>query len=308
MRGCNLCPRRCPVDRERGEKGFCGETAELRIAAASLHRGEEPPITGKGGSGTIFVSGCGLGCVFCQNHQISGGGMGRVVDIGEFSSICLTLQKRGAENINIVTGSHGAPFLVRGIEAARGQGLSVPVLWNSSGYESLETLEIIKDSVDLYLPDLKTLDRDLAARFFHAPDYPEAASMAILKMMDYGDVILRHLVLPGCLDATREVLRWFAEHCRGQARLSLMTQYTPVGNEGPRNFLEPREYDRALGWLEEYGIEDGYYQEPVTDNGWLPDFNRSNPFSSVLSLPVWHWKKGFLAVSDTLTHTGLNLN
>jgi putative pyruvate formate lyase activating enzyme len=304
MRGCNLCPRRCPVDRERGEKGFCGETAELRIASASLHRGEEPPITGKGGSGTIFVSGCGLGCVFCQNRQISGGGMGRAVDTGEFSSICLTLQERGAENINIVTGSHGAPFLVRGIRAARGQGLSVPVLWNSSGYESLETLEIIKDSVDLYLPDLKTLDRGLAARFFHAPDYPEAAAMAILKMMDYGEVILRHLILPGCLNATREVLRWFAEHCRGRARLSLMTQYTPVGNDGPRNFLEPREYDQALGWLEEYGIEDGYYQELVTDGGWLPDFNRPNPFSSALSLPVWHWKTGFLAVNDTLTIQG----
>jgi putative pyruvate formate lyase activating enzyme len=112
-------------------------------------------------------------------------------------------------------------------------------------------------------------------------------------MMDYGEVIVRHLVLPGYLEATREVLRWFADHCRGRARLSLMTQYTPLGS-GPRDFLEPREYDRALGWLEEYGIEDGYYQELVTDDGWLPDFNRPNPFSSELSLPVWHWKKGFL--------------
>jgi putative pyruvate formate lyase activating enzyme len=134
---CLLCPRRCGVDRAAGETGYCGETAELRVASASIHRGEEPPVTGTGGSGTIFVSGCNLGCVFCQNYQVSqkqvsqAAAMGRAVSMEEFAGICLALQKRGAENINIVTGSHAAPAIIAGVETARQQGLAIPLLWNS---------------------------------------------------------------------------------------------------------------------------------------------------------------------------------
>jgi putative pyruvate formate lyase activating enzyme len=300
-KNCRLCPRSCGVDRLSGGTGFCGETAELRLAVASLHWGEEPPVTGSGGSGTIFVSGCNLGCVFCQNHQISrgsrntkGGRIGRPVSTDEFSAICLALQKQGAENINIVTGSHAVPALVQGIAAARKAGLTIPALWNSSAYESPGTLELLAGVIDRYLPDLKTLDSFLATRFFNAPDYPAIAASALLTMIADrpGNVIIRHLILPGCLDSTRAVLRWFAENAQGRAQLSLMTQYTPIQSEkngrAPKRFLERREYETVLGWLAEFGIEDGFCQELSTGSDWLPDFGRPNPFSSKLSTPVWN--------------------
>jgi putative pyruvate formate lyase activating enzyme len=275
-----------------------------------------------GGSGAVFISGCNLGCGFCQNYQISqnfGGthaALGRVVDTGEFAAICLALRDRGAENINIVTGSHAAPAIAAGISAAREQGLSLPVLWNTSGYEGAASLAVLKDVADVYLPDLKTLDSRLAARFFGAPDYPEHAASAILTMMERRElayapgrregvlrsgVMIRHLVLPGFLEATREILRWFGEYCRGRALLSVMTQYTPVqsgalrggGGESPLRQLSSREYETVLDWLREFGIEDGFCQELTPGDEWLPDFSRANPFSSELSTPVWHWREGF---------------
>jgi putative pyruvate formate lyase activating enzyme len=261
-----------------------------------------------------------LGCVFCQNYQISGNfvslgntiprrdkpkrvaGMGRPVDMAEFTRILLALQEKGAENINIVTGSHAVPALAAGLDAARAGGLTIPVLWNSSAYEKVEALELLRDRIEGWLPDLKTLDGDLAARFFRAPDYPEYAAAAITRMMEYrpGQVIIRHLVLPGFLESTREVLRWFAEHAAGRARLSLMTQSTPVGSGNmpdgdiPCRYVDQGEYKTLLRWLEEFDIEDGFYQELVTGSDWLPDFTRQNPFSSDLSVPVWHWKEGFV--------------
>ncbi|GHU18951.1 radical SAM protein [Spirochaetia bacterium] len=311
------------IDRTGGLRGRCGETAELRLASASLHRGEEPPITGSGGSGTIFVTGCNLGCVFCQNYQISRQGMGRVVRSEEFTAIALGLQEKGAENINIVTGSHAVPAIVRFLDVARSGGLRIPVLWNSSAYESLAMLELLKTRVDVYLPDLKTLDSGLAGQYFNAPDYPRHAAVAILKMIEFqGElcwespggrsnssnsvlkkgVIIRHLVLPGHPGSTREVIRWFAEHCRGKALLSLMTQYTPVGlkeapsghEKAPERQVNQGEYEQILAWLEEFEVEDGFYQELVAGDEWLPDFERQNPFSSELSVPLWHWKGGFV--------------
>jgi len=310
-KNCLLCPRRCGVDRDAGGRGYCGETSELRLAYAGIHRGEEPPITGAGGSGTVFVSGCNLGCAFCQNFQVSQKGMGRAVSPEEFADICLALEENGAENINIVTGSHAAPALALGVEAARKRGLLIPILWNSSGYEATETLEILKDFVDVYLPDLKTMDSDLAARFFNTPDYPEHARSAILKMMEYrklqfsqkpdtsaevmvSGVLVRHLVIPGNLEATRQVLRWFSENCSGRALLSLMTQYTPVHVPDvktliPGSYISDNEYETVISMLDEFSIDDGFCQELVTGSEWLPDFTRQNPFSSELSLPVWHW-------------------
>jgi putative pyruvate formate lyase activating enzyme len=309
IKHCQLCPRRCGVNRTAGERGYCGENATLRLAAASIHRGEEPLITGTGGSGAIFVSGCNLGCSFCQNYQISQEGMGREVSIAEFAAICLRLQALGAENINIVTGSHAIPTIVAGLKQARADGLVIPTLWNSSAYESLEALSLLDEVIDVYLPDLKTLDPNLTARFFNAPDYPEYATKAILYMLDTralktsarstltSGVIIRHLVLPGYLEATRETLRWFAEHGRGRALLSVMTQYIPPRSTGacmkdaPKRFMNERDYETVLGWLEEFGIEDGFYQELTPDSSRLPDFTRQNPFSSTLSTAVWHFQQ-----------------
>jgi putative pyruvate formate lyase activating enzyme len=234
--------------------------------------------------------------------------MGRAVGRAEFVDLCLALQARGAENINLVTGSHCAPVLADFLQAARNGGLAIPVLWNSSSYESPQALALVKDLVDVYLPDLKTLDPVLAGRFFKAPDYPEAAEQAILRMLDYrgclrwngsvlaSGVIIRHLVLPGHTESTLKVLQWFADHCKGRALLSLMTQYTPVGLAGqiPGGYVSRAEYDRLVEWLEELEIEDGFCQEPSPGASWLPDFGRINPFPPEFSVPVWHWKTGLL--------------
>jgi putative pyruvate formate lyase activating enzyme len=276
------------------------------------------------------VTGCGLGCGFCQNYQISRGGMGRPVGGAEFAAITLALQKAGAENINIVTGSHAVPALVSALDRAGEGGLAIPVLWNSSAYESGAALDLLRDRVDVYLPDLKTLDPRLGERFFRAPDYPEHARAAILRMLSFqGElkwkapppvpaglppdtaprgpavlvkgVVIRHLIIPGCLESTRNVIEWFSRHARGRALLSLMTQYTPCPappgcapwDAGPQRRLMEEEYARVMDWLGEFGIDEGFYQEPAAarqDRDWLPDFSRANPFSSRLSRPVWHWK------------------
>jgi putative pyruvate formate lyase activating enzyme len=234
--------------------------------------------------------------------------MGRAVNRAEFVDLCLALQARGAENLNLVTGSHCAPVLADFLQAARNEGLAIPILWNSSSYESPQALALVKDMVDVYLPDLKTLDPALAGRFFKAPDYPEAAVQAILRMLDYrghlrwngsvlaSGVIIRHLVLPGHTESTRKVLEWFADHCKGRALLSLMTQYTPVGSGSriPQGYVSQAEYDRLVEWLDELEIEDGFCQEPAPGAFWLPDFERINPFLPEFSVPVWHWKTGLL--------------
>jgi putative pyruvate formate lyase activating enzyme len=221
--------------------------------------------------------------------------LGREVCPEEFAGICAALKDKGAENINIVTGSHAVPGIVRGLAAAKDAGLRLPVLWNSSGYESTEALDLLKDHVDIYLPDLKTPDAEIAAKFFNAPDYPETAKAAILKMIETGKkTIIRHLILPGYLESTRAVLRWFADNAKGSAQLSLMTQYTPIPNRDKvmhDRCITEEDYKTVLNWLEEFGIEDGFCQELVTGNEWLPDFTRPNPFSSQLSKPVWHFIK-----------------
>ncbi|GMO47217.1 MAG: radical SAM protein [Termitinemataceae bacterium] len=292
--------------------GICGETSELKIAVAGLHFGEEPPITGNGGSGTIFISGCNLRCVFCQNYQIAHNGMGKIVDTNEFVQICLSLQKAGAENINIVTGSHAVYAIADGIRAAKKAGLSLPCLWNSSAYEKEDAIKTISEWTDMYLPDLKTLNKNTAHDFFGLPfaaereqlsaaDYPVVAQKAILKMIETkSPVIIRHLVLPNFLHDTKEVLHWIADNAQKNVSLSLMTQYTPVRNSDkpdssniPNRFLDEDEYKTVMEWVDYYGI-DGYYQELNTGSDWLPDFNKKNPFSSELSKILWHWKFGFI--------------
>lgn len=245
---CTLCPRNCGVNRNAGIAGFCRETADLRAAVACLHFGEEPPITVWAGSGTIFLTGCNLRCAFCQNYQISQCGYGSPISVSEFADMCLKLQKLGAENINIVTGSHAVPAIAAGLSAARQGGLTLPVCWNSSAYESVETLEMLKGLVDIWLPDLKTLNPMISDAVFKAADYPAVAKKAIRWMVQntparftevtgtdaqieaakqagrepgeeaadgsfvkekmLSGVIIRHLVLPGRMDDTRLVLDW----------------------------------------------------------------------------------------------------
>lgn len=303
LSSCRLCPRNCGVNRLAGERGLCGEGAVLRAAMAGLHFGEEPPLRGQGGSGTIFFSGCAMKCPFCQNHQISRGGVGREWSRRNFAALCRALRDAGAENLNLVTPSHWAPLLAEHLREVKAGGVTLPVAWNSSGYEKPSVLEMVADTVDIWLPDLKTLDEDTARRCYGREDYPRHAAGALRFMAARGPVemdgegrmlrglMVRHLVLPGEMASTRNVLKWFADNLKGRAWLSLMTQYTPVSVPGerrpiPGRRLNAREYTAVLDMLEEFGIDDGFVQDLSPKAMGLPDFHDINPFGPSLFRPL----------------------
>lgn len=286
---CNACPRNCGVDRDAGQLGFCREPADLRISFAGLHFGEEPLVTVFGGSGTIFFTGCNLRCAFCQNYQISQDGYGRSVSSEEFTKICLDLQAKGAENINLVTGSHHIPLLAQYLKAARSAGVTIPFCWNSSAYESVEMLELLKGLVTIWLPDLKTLSGVLSGKLFAAPDYPEVATKAIKWMIEnnplkivsipepagakpvewaeagqprdkmLSGVIIRHLFLPGKFEETADVLSWLKENADGHCCISLMNQYTPVPFKEDAARVEKRA--TALKAIENRLVNDQEFQD-----------------------------------------------
>ena len=187
---CRFCPRNCGVDRLQGERGYCGESARMRVAWAGLHRGEEPPLVGEKGSGTIFFSGCTLKCVSCQNRQISHQGAGREVSSEGLGNLMLRLQERGAANINLVTAGHFPPSIVESVAGARTRGLRIPVVWNCSAYEHTSTLDLLRETVDVYLPDCKTLDAEVSRRLMRADDYPQVVRPALLKMMEDKPLIV----------------------------------------------------------------------------------------------------------------------
>lgn len=311
---CKLCPKKCGVNRLKGAAGFCGSGADAALSCALLHRGEEPPVTGERGSGTMFFTGCTLRCGFCQNHQISRGMIGRSVDEEVLSDIMISLQEKGAENINFVTATHFIPSVYEAAEKAKKKGLSIPLLWNTSGYETEEAVEMLLEFIDVFLPDLKTLDPALSARLFRAQDYPAYAERAVLKMADgrktdfsliekegviKRGVIVRHLVLPGELESTDGFLKWFSENLKERAILSLMFQYEPEAVSGiadlPERRVSGKEEDEVYGMLDKYDIDDGFIQETEGDCIWVPDFNSSSPFpgSSSGKEMVWHWKESF---------------
>jgi putative pyruvate formate lyase activating enzyme len=227
----------------------------------------------------------------------------------------LRLQEQGAANINLVTASHFAPSIIGCVAATRKQGLSIPVVWNSSGYEQLSTLDLLRETVDVYLPDCKTLDAQVSRRLMGAPDYPAVVRSVLMKMVEdkpliieagrvHQGVIVRHLVLPGLLEQSRQVLEWLAGNLRDRALHSLMFQYTPMSSEGggqgrrlqqsPQRRVSRREYEEVLSWLEELKIEDGFVQEPVHDDNWLPDFTRRNPFPEGQAVPLWYYRSGYV--------------
>ncbi len=323
-KNCELCPRKCGVDRTSGLRGFCGETSDIRVASVGLHFGEEPLITVFGGSGTVFFTGCTLHCAFCQNFQISQQGMGKDLSRAEFVRLCLELEKLGAENINLVTGSHAIPKIAEYLSEAKNAGLSIPVAWNSSAYESVESLSLLHGLVDIWLPDLKTLNAQMSAQLFAAQDYPSVAKRAIrymisespLKIVErkkngesrekmLSGVIIRHLFLPGRLDDTILTLDWLKSHADGKACISLMSQYTPVefsqrkeALSAFQNRLVSTEEDKSLrALIDKYDFDYLFYQDLSDDTDWLPDFSREQPFSNALARPVWHWKTGFVGSS-----------
>ncbi len=276
MEFCSLCPRRCGAPRtaERGD-GFCRAGSLPRIARAAVHTGEEPCISGTRGSGAIFFCGCNLRCVFCQNSGISRGRNGKVVSEARLSEIFLELRAQGVHNINLVTPSHYADLLARVLP----ERFDLPFIWNSGGYDSVRALRALEGKIQIYMPDLKYLDGRLAARYSSAPDYPQAAKSAICEMFrQVGPAVLdeagllrrglliRHLVLPGCVENTLDVIDWVCETFpRGSVLFSLMAQYTPCGELGAfpelARPLAPQEYRRAVDYLYLSGLSSGYLQE-----------------------------------------------
>lgn len=284
---CNLCPRRCGVDRTAGKTGFCGMSDQLTIARAAAHYWEEPVISGSFGSGAVFFSGCTLGCAFCQNEKISHGHFGKEITTARLREIFEQLVDDGVQNINLVTATQFLPSILPALYPK----LPVPVVYNCGGYESVETLKQLEGLVDIYLPDMKYSNNALAKQLSHAPDYVETASAAILEMyrqvgavqirdeiMEKG-VLLRHLILPGQIDNSLGVLDWVAEHFGpGDILFSLMSQYVPMGRAknmpGLDRPITELEYDAVLSYMELLGISDGYTQDfQAATEEYIPDWD-----------------------------------
>lgn len=290
-RNCTLCPRKCGMDRLAGKTGYCGMDSTLRAARAALHMWEEPCISGEQGSGAVFFSGCGLRCCFCQNREIAIGEHGTVISPERLADIFLELQKKGAANLNLVTGSHYVPHIVYALEHARKSGFSLPVIYNSSGYERVETLRMLEGYVDVYLPDMKYMDARLSGFFSHAADYPETAAGAIKEMVrqtgycvfdEKGYIqkgtIVRHLILPGHTANSIAVLKFLREKFGDSIYLSIMNQYTPVYEQVRwpelNRKVTAREYEKVLNAALDLGIENGFFQEGETaGESFIPSFD-----------------------------------
>jgi putative pyruvate formate lyase activating enzyme len=278
LSACRLCPRECGVNRLAGERGFCGAGAIARVASVSPHHGEEPPISGKRGSGTVFFSHCNMKCVFCQNYPISQYGNGREMSTRTLADGILSLQRRGVHNINFVTPTPHVPQLVDAVLLARGKGLRIPVVYNSNGYDSLEALALLEGVVDIYLPDAKYRTSLLADVASSTPDYAAHNDAALREMVRQtgflsvgGDgvatrgVLVRHLVLPGKVEETEAVLEYLADAFGPDLPLSLMGQYFPAYRAGeiPGFDRKPTEgeYDRAIAAAERLGFRNAFIQE-----------------------------------------------
>ncbi len=287
---CTLCPRRCGADRTRGETGFCRMSDKPVVNLIKLHYGEEPVISGKAGSGTVFFEGCNLGCVYCQNHYISRGptGRGTVMDMDSLAEVYLKLQEQGANNINLVTPMHFAPAVAGSVEKARSSGLKIPVAVNCSGYDLVSTLKLFDGLADIYIPDMKYFSPSFSSEYSHAPDYFQVCCSAIDEMVrQTGDfvpgedglikkgVIVRHLILPGGLFDSKHIIDYLTSRYGNRICISLMSQYTPMPECTGR--LKERPSKRNCGILADYlastGQTNAFIQEYDSDgNEMIPDF------------------------------------
>ncbi len=280
---CTLCPRQCGVDRTAGQRGFCGCPDTALVAKTMLHKWEEPALAGNGGSGAIFFGGCTLGCKYCQNAAISGGAVGVPADSRQLRQMMEDLVAQGAENIDLVTPTHFLPTVLPALNPK----LPVPVVYNCGGYERAETLKALEGIVDIYLPDLKYADNALAAALSGAPDYFETAAAAIREMVRQvgavqwqGErvvkgVIVRHLILPGCVENSLKVLDWLGDtFAPGEILVSLMRQYTPMGGlRAPFDRpITDDEYDAVLSWMYLNGLEGFTQEQTAADTAYIPEF------------------------------------
>lgn len=291
---CQLCPRKCGVDRLAGERGYCRESDAIYAARAALHYWEEPCISGAEGSGTVFFSGCNMRCVFCQNHEIALGTRGQEITLARLAQIFLELQEKGANNINLVTPTHYLPQIVLALRDAKSRGLRIPIVYNSGGYEEVSSLQLLEGLVDIYLPDLKYHSSQLSARFSNAPDYFEKATAALQEM--YRQVgtplydpetgllkrgmIVRHLLLPGQTGDSKRILRWLHTTFGDHILISILSQYTPMPQLAHcpdcadlNRKVTSEEYERLLTFAQRIGIQEGFYQEGETaKESFIPPF------------------------------------
>ena len=289
---CNLCPRECGVDRKNGQKGVCGVTGTgIYGARAALHMWEEPCISGENGSGAVFFSGCPLRCVYCQNYEIARAQRGTEITIKRLAEIFLELQEKHAENINLVTPTHYSLEIIEAVKIAKKNGLRLPIVYNCSGYEKVETLQLLEGIVDIYLVDYKYEDSSIAKRYSNAPDYPSVVKAALAEMvrqcgeaqfdkegMMQKGVIVRQLLLPGYLENSKAVVKYVYETYGDSVYLSLMNQYTPLPHvekwpELARRVTE-EEYEELVDYAIELGVENGFVQEGETaEESFIPEFN-----------------------------------
>jgi putative pyruvate formate lyase activating enzyme len=288
---CTLCPRACGADRRAGERGVCGADGRLLVARAALHHWEEPPISGSGGSGTVFFSNCALRCVYCQNQPISSGQVGKEITVEHLAEIFCDLEDQGAHNINLVTPTQYAGHIIVAIRQARQQGMTLPIVYNTSGYETVLAIEALAGTVDIYLTDYKYASSELAKRYSNAPDYPEVALQALKAMVgqagEYrldenhiatGGVIIRHLMLPGQLEDSKAVIRRAFDAVGNAACYSLMNQYTPM--QGSLLYPEiattvsEKEYEALIDFALDLGITHSFMQEGGTaQESFIPAFD-----------------------------------
>ncbi len=291
MEHCMLCPRACGADRLHGKTGYCGMTAALRVARVALHQWEEPCISGTNGSGTVFFSGCPLRCVYCQNHEIALGHGGKPMTISQIADSFLSLQARGAHNINLVTPTHYIPQIVQALRIAKANGLSLPIVYNTGSYETVEALRMLEGLIDIYLPDCKYYNATLAKAYSHAPDYFSVATAAIAEMvrqvgapqfdeasgMMQRGVLVRHLLLPTHTADSKAIVRYLYETYGDGIYLSLMNQYTPLPHvSGIPALTQPvteAAYDEVVDYAIGLGVENGFIQEGGTvSESFIPSF------------------------------------
>ena len=286
---CNICPRNCNINRSV-EKGFCGMNDKMKVARFSLHKWEEPVISGDNGSGTIFFVGCNLGCIYCQNYKlINNDSIGREISIDDFAQICLKLQDKGAHNINIVTGTHFIPLIRDGIVKSKELGVTIPFVYNTSSYENVEALKELDGLIDIYLPDLKYYDNDISMKYSKCNNYFEYASNAIDEMyrqvgtykidndlMKKG-MIVRHLLLPGHLEDSKKIIKYLYDKYKDNIYISIMNQYTPVNKTKYDNLnrkVTDEEYDELINYALDLGIKNAFIQEGETQSeSFIPDFD-----------------------------------
>lgn len=288
---CLLCPRKCGINRRTGQTGVCGVSSEIKVARAALHYWEEPCISGKRGSGAVFFSGCSLHCVFCQNREISDGKAGKLISKERLSDIFMELADKGANNINLVTPGQYIPDIVWAVNDAKSRGMKLPIIYNTSGYENVTELKLLKGIVDVYLPDFKYMDSTLSARYSRAKDYPSVAKQALSEMVRQQPdvviddatgliqkgVIVRQLLLPGHVNDAKAVLKYLYDTYHDHVYISMMSQFTPIAlKDYPEinRTVTRREYERLVDYALEIGITNAFIQEgDVAKDSFIPAFD-----------------------------------